>query len=87
MRWAIVVAAAFLFACNDDANSSPGHVHVGCEAGASCTEDFSVIGICAQDRPHMCFCGANGNTSPPSSDCLGNEVKPPKPNTQAYCCP
>ena len=91
-RWAILLstllagAATLLLACTSDTSSGATHVHVGCDAGA-CTEDFTIIGICAQDRPHMCFCGAKGNTSPPSADCIPNDVKPPPPNTQAYCCP
>ncbi len=74
--------------CNSDAtDGSSGHVHIGCEAGAGCAEDTSVLGICAQDRPHMCFCGADGGTATPGPDCLGNAVKPYAPYTRALCCP
>jgi hypothetical protein len=85
MRWWPLAVLAFLSGCNSDTASAPAHVHVGCEAGAGCTEDFTVVGVCAQDRPHMCFCGANA--SAPSPDCTANAVKPPPPNAQAYCCP
>ncbi len=79
---------ALLVACNSGASDgSGGHVHVGCEAGVGCAEDTTVQGICAQDRPHMCFCGADGGTQVPGPDCVGNAVKPYAPYTRALCCP
>jgi hypothetical protein len=95
LRWLILgaalaapPAALVLVACtSSDSQSGGSHVHIGCEAGAGCVEDTNITGICAQDRPHMCFCGANGSTAVPSPDCLGTVVKPPAPYSKAYCCP
>ena len=85
---ALIAALLALAACTSDStDGANAHVHVGCEAGAGCAEDTTVQGICAQDRPHMCFCGADGGTAQPSSDCLANAVKPYAPYTHAFCCP
>ena len=86
MRWAILVFGLAQAGCNSD-DSARGHVDVGCDGGGSCKEDFSITGICTQDLPHMCFCGANGDAAPPNGDCAGNAVVPPAPNSRAYCCP
>jgi hypothetical protein len=91
--WALFVATScaglllLLVACNSDTTDGAGHVHIGCEAGAGCIEDTTVQGVCAGDRPHMCFCGADGGTQTPGPDCVGNAVTPYAPYTRALCCP
>jgi hypothetical protein len=82
--WGLVFATA-VAGCTTDASGAGSHVHIGCEAGAGCAEDTTVQGVCAQDRPHLCFC--TPGTSTPSADCLANEVKPYPPYTRALCCP
>jgi hypothetical protein len=88
MRWGILLLVVLATGCNSG-SSEGSHVDVGCtaDAGNGCTEDTQTTGICAQDKPHLCYCGANGNTATPSPSCVANAVKPYAPYARAYCCP
>src|SRR4051794_34510428 len=82
--------AAVLGGCDPSSSAEPPkYVHVGCEAGSGCAEDFTLKGVCAQDRSHLCFCpgDAGDPTGNPSGDCLGTEVRPPAPYSRGVCCP
>lgn len=83
-----VLAAGVALGCDSGGtDGAAAHVHIGCEAGAGCAEDLTVTGTCAQDRPHLCFCGADGAAATPGPDCIANVVKPYAPYTRALCCP
>ena len=89
LPFALLVAVPLVAGCNSGTtDSSSGHVNIGCDAGGNCIEDDTTVqGVCAQDRPHMCFCGVDGGTDIPNSDCQPNVVKPYSPYTRALCCP
>ena len=86
MKWALLISlVAFSYGCDAGDSAAPQRVHVGCEAGSGCIEDMTIIGTCAQDRSHLCFCPPEAGS--PGGECQDTVVKPYLPYTKAYCCP
>jgi hypothetical protein len=89
MRAPVLLLFAALWGCTSSGGASSGGSGGGssvCGADAGgCIEDTTIQGVCAQDRPHMCFC--TPTASPPDPNCIGNAVKPYTPYTHALCCP